>query len=271
MFDNTKGVLADVPAPIRSFYHEISREEPTGERIAESYSYYDDAGEEHQSTRYVDEYYTAIVLIMNDRFDLKSWSDVEEVKKRGNYSAIIHFIRKAHESDEWKFHDEYLAWLGRKPLLGDDVFLVQPDAESELSFSQEKYDAALASWQSQEPVSEITGLANVLGDYHQELAKRDVINWIESDLSLFGETWQVDERSRGRMEVQLGRAARNGLDLSSNKIDWILSDNSTRETTLAELGQVLDEYAKRQTDIVNQYVTWRDGDRKQRFIYRQRF
>ncbi|MCG6268268.1 hypothetical protein [Vibrio furnissii] len=267
MLDNTQGTLGSVPFAIRDFYHEETRSEPTGNKLTEKYTVLDAEGQETPSERLVDEYADVTYVVMNARQDLKTWQDVERVKALGRYDVTRYNIGKAHERDLWVFHDAYLTWLGRKPALDAEVFMVKSDADSEPSFSQDNYDAALASWQSQEPVNDVTGLVTVLGDYHQELAKRDVITWIESNLPLFDVIWQVNERSRGRMEVQLGRAARNGLDLSSTKIDWILADNSTRETTLAELGQVLDEYAKRQTNIVNQYVTWRDGDRQQRFVY----
>ncbi|MBL4297858.1 hypothetical protein H8F06_21500 [Vibrio fluvialis] len=266
MFDNTQGTLESVPFAIRSFYHQEVRSEATGAQVSEDYTYIDSEGQEQTGTRLVDEYQDVSYLVMNSRHDLKSWADVESAKAHGNYDAVCHFIEKAWESYHWVFHDAYLAWLEKKPVIDADMFFERIDDDSDPVFSQALYDAAVSEWEVFEPVDNLASLSDVMAEYHQELAKQNVDAWIESDIQLYAATWQVDERSRNRMEAQLGLAYRNDLDRAQTEIEWILSDNSTRTTTLAELGGVLDEYARRQSMIVNQYAVWRSGDLQQRFI-----
>lgn len=265
MFNNTQGTLESVPFAIRHFYYQEMRSEATGAQVPVEYIYIDEDGQEQTGTHLVDEFQDVSYLVMNPRNDLKSWADVDAAKAHGHYDAVRHFIEKACESESWAFHDAYLAWLEREPVIDVDVFFERADDDSEPVFSQALYDAAVSQWEASEELANLTSSADVIAEYHQELAKQDVDVWIESDIQLYDAIWQVNERSRNRIEAQLGLASRNSLDLSTTEIDWILADNSTRISTLAELGGVLDAYARRQSIVVSQYAVWRSGDLQQRF------
>ncbi|WP_412497253.1 hypothetical protein [Vibrio fluvialis] len=264
MFDNTQGTLESVPFAIRSFYHQEVRSEATGAQVSEDYTYIDSEGQEQTGTRLVDEYQDVSYLVMNSRHDLKSWADVESAKAHGTYDAVCHFIEKASESELWLFHDSYLAWLDGEPVLDDEAFLTPNEDGDNPSFNESWFKAAHDAWSSSEPVKVVTNPGLVLAKYHEDLAKHDKEVLINANIELNGATWQVDKTARDNINEQVNAAARNNLPLSTAK-NWILADNTIRETTIGELCDVLDAYATRQNNVVSAYAIWRSSDLSTRF------
>ena len=70
--------------------------------------------------------------------------------------------------------------------------------------------------------------------------------------------WQVREQDLTFMERAVDTAEREGYPPESTQ-GWILADNSIRETTAEELGQVLTVHALRVKNIFGQYALWRVG------------
>ncbi|NNN44718.1 MULTISPECIES: DUF4376 domain-containing protein [unclassified Vibrio] len=259
MFNDTRGVLADLPAPIQTFYKEEVRQEPTGNKIPESYTYFDEEGVERTGERLVNEYESIIYLVEKSRHDLKTWGFVEQVKLRNNYDFTRYCIEKACEAEEWLFHDDYLEWLNKEPKKEDEKYLVE-DKEGELVYN---YEDDLATWKSLEPVNNATKVNDVLVNWHQELAKITREQLTESPIVVNGFTWQVDKIARDNINECIAYADRNNLDNYS--VSWILADNSVKETNLAELKAVIDAYTERLGYVVNKYAEWREGDKLERF------
>ncbi|WP_165311058.1 DUF4376 domain-containing protein [Vibrio ziniensis] len=245
--------LAQVPEPIRQFYHEDIRHEPTGNKVSESYTYQDESGQDISAERLVDEYADVIYVVINVRHDLKSWSDVELAKARSTYETTRYFIEKAYESDLWAFHDAYLAWLESEPSLDDEE-------------SQELAEAAVTAWLELEPVNEVTSLESSLGKYHQELAKQYRESVIEGNIVVYDAEWQIDKEGRDNMNEAIAYADRTGL-LGDTSRGWILADNTLRETTVDELRGVLNAYAERLGQVFEAYAVWRDGDKLEKFEF----
>lgn len=101
--------------------------------------------------------------------------------------------------------------------------------------------------------AELTEAAKKLRDVH-----------IESDIEVFGVIWQVDQKGRDNMRNAIETAARAGMDPSTTQ-GWILSDNSIRATTAAELEQVLSAYTFRMGVTFTAYAAWRAGGSRSAF------
>jgi hypothetical protein len=101
---------------------------------------------------------------------------------------------------------------------------------------------------------------------NKDIAKdyRDAL--VDSDISLLNAAWQVDLVARERMGTVIDTATRNGY-AETETVKWILADNTTRDTTASELGQVLDAYALRMQNIFQQYNAWRGGSMTESFEY----
>lgn len=79
---------------------------------------------------------------------------------------------------------------------------------------------------------------------------------IESPITALGASWQVHVT---RDEPRINRAidtAKIANYPEGFQIEWILTDNTTRLTTLTELQQILVAKALREKDIFDQYKTW---------------
>lgn len=92
----------------------------------------------------------------------------------------------------------------------------------------------------------------------QELAKITRDATVDSDIEVFGVDWQVDSAARDRMRSIIETAVRSNSPPEKTRA-WILSDNSIRMTTAADLGEVLSAYSFRMESIFAQYKQWRDG------------
>ncbi|WGY45025.1 DUF4376 domain-containing protein [Vibrio sp. ABG19] len=267
MFDNTQGTLFDLPDPIRNFYHEELRTLPTGNKISSVYKYQDEDGVEQETVRLVDEYIDVSFLVENPRDDLKSWAFVSLAKERGDPESVKYTISKACEAEKWAFHDEYLAWLERTPVLDDSAFLERIDEESEPVFSPALYDAAIDAWQLDEPILAISDESQIVADYHQELAKSTRESVVESNIELFNVVWQVDASGRDNMTSAIAYAERLGMSEDTVR-QWILADNSVRETSVSELKSVLNAYTERLDAVYVSYTVWREGSKLELFQFK---
>ncbi|WP_044362355.1 DUF4376 domain-containing protein [Vibrio fluvialis] len=266
MFDNTKGTLQSVPSAIREFYHEETRREPTGNKVSESYTYQNEAGESIPAERLVDEYADITYLVQNSRSDLKSWDDVELAKAKSTYDTTRYFIEKACEGELWSFHDAYLAWLENEPSLDDDAFFTPGEGDDEPTFNESWFEAALDAWENAEPEKSVTSLETVLAEYHQALAKQYRESVIEGNIVVHGVEWQINKEGRDNMNEAIAYAVRNSLPGTTPR-QWILADNSLRETTVDELRSVLNAYAERLDAVFESYAVWREGDKLVAFSY----
>lgn len=246
--------LDKVPEPIRKFYHEEMLHEPTGNKVSESYTYQDESGKDVTVERLVDEYADVTHVVINDRHDLKSWSDVELAKVRSTYETTRYFIEKAHESDLWVFHDFYIRWLESEPVLGEG------------DNAQEEYEALHNSWLNVEPVNEVASLDTAIVEYHQELAKVYRETVIESNIVVYDVEWQINKEGRDNMNEAIVYADRTGVSGDTSR-GWILADNTLRETTVDELRGVLNAYAERLWEVFESYSVWRGGDKLSKFEF----
>ncbi|MCG6227105.1 DUF4376 domain-containing protein [Vibrio furnissii] len=266
MLNNTQGTLESVPSAIRDFYHEETRREPTGNKVSESYTYENGAGESVFAERLVDEYADITYLVQNSRSDLKSWNDVELAKAKSTYDTTRYFMEKACEGELWSFHDAYLAWLENEPSLDDDAFFTPGEGDDEPTFNESWFEAALDAWANAEPVKSVTSLETVLAEYHQALAKQYRESVIEGNIVVHGVEWQINKEGRDNMNEAIAYAVRNSLPGTTPR-QWILADNSLRETTVDELRSVLNAYAERLDAVFESYAVWREGDKLVAFSY----
>ncbi|MFH4619370.1 DUF4376 domain-containing protein [Vibrio furnissii] len=266
MLNNTQGTLESVPSAIRDFYHEETRREPTGNKVSESYTYQNGAGETVPADRLVDEYANITYLVQNSRSDLKSWNDVELAKAKSTYNTTRYFMEKACEGELWSFHDAYLAWLENEPSLDDVAFFTSGEGDDEPTFNESWFEVALDAWANAEPVKAVTSLETVLADYHQVLAKQYRESVIEGNIVVHGVEWQINKEGRDNMNEAIAYAVRNSLPGTTPR-QWILADNSLRETTVDELRSVLNAYAERLDAVFESYTVWRKGDKLVAFSY----
>jgi len=83
---------------------------------------------------------------------------------------------------------------------------------------------------------------------------------IVADIFVHEVSWQVDDRGRDNMRNAIETAHRKELPVDTTQA-WILSDNSIRYTTVAELEEVLNQYTLRIGEIFMSYTLWRSGDK----------
>jgi hypothetical protein len=89
--------------------------------------------------------------------------------------------------------------------------------------------------------------------------------YVESDISVFGALWQVDQKGRDNMRNTIETAERTGVP-AEQTVEWILSDNSLRATTVAELHAVLTAYTVRLGKTFEKYGVWRAAGAKTEFV-----
>ncbi len=87
---------------------------------------------------------------------------------------------------------------------------------------------------------------------------------IESPIECNGSIFDIDTKSRDNIGVALRKADRNGYPDTEIR-DWRLADNTWRETTLAELKQLLELYDVRFESVWYQFNIWDDGDKQEPF------
>lgn len=85
---------------------------------------------------------------------------------------------------------------------------------------------------------------------------------IDAPIEVHGVLWDIDSTSRDRMLTAIRAAGRNP---ARSTVNWVLADNSIRETTAEELEQVLDAYALRMEETFVAHTMWRMGDKKTKF------
>jgi len=89
-------------------------------------------------------------------------------------------------------------------------------------------------------------------------------NTINSDISVLGAVWQVDEKARENIRVAIDYAVRNGFEAENR--GWIMADNSIRISTITDLRSVMDAYTQRMDSIFGQYAVWAAGDMLTAFV-----
>jgi len=87
-----------------------------------------------------------------------------------------------------------------------------------------------------------------------------------SPIRVFNVEWDIDNVSRDNMRSAIETADRNNLPPEKTQ-GWILADDTIRQTTASELGQVLDAYAYRLSDVFTQYSMWLAGNKTDAFQY----
>jgi len=88
----------------------------------------------------------------------------------------------------------------------------------------------------------------------------------DSPITVLNVLWDINQQSRDNMRTAIETADRNNLPDETTQ-GWILADDTIRDTTAAELGQVLDAYAYRLQDVFTQYAIWMAGDKINEFQY----
>ena len=119
--------------------------------------------------------------------------------------------------------------------------------------------------------AEDAGLIELFQDpeevYNRDTAKVIRDTFIDSDIEVHGAVWQVAKRDRDNMKNTLDAYARNLDEVAASeiKLQWIIADNTVRETTLVELEGVLDGYTIRMGETFARYSEWCDGEMKDNF------
>ena len=99
----------------------------------------------------------------------------------------------------------------------------------------------------------------------QERAKIRRSELTEAPIELFGVYWQVDKSSRDNINEAITYANRNEVSSTETR-QWILADNTVRDTQVHELEMVMSKYAERLDSIFMVYAAWREGDKTEEFI-----
>lgn len=115
------------------------------------------------------------------------------------------------------------------------------------------------SWLNEAKITTAEDKLQQVRDANVEAAKKLRDDLIVSDIEVFGALWQVDDKGRDNMTRAINFLEVNNLPPETTQA-WILSDNSIRMTTAAELTAVLSAYTLRMGDAFTAYATWRAGD-----------
>lgn len=98
----------------------------------------------------------------------------------------------------------------------------------------------------------------------QQQAKQTRDNAVNADIEMFGVMFQCSNDAKGIRNVIDDAATISAQD--SDSVMFRLSDNTWRETTLAEIKQVLVAFIVRKRDIWNQHGVWDTGDKSDPFV-----
>ena len=77
------------PEAIAEFYEEVVKSEPTGNTVAEAYTYTDESGTEQHGSKQVTEYADVTYVEQVTRPESKSKGDLERVIKLGKPQAVL--------------------------------------------------------------------------------------------------------------------------------------------------------------------------------------
>lgn len=277
--------LSEIDPEIVRFYSEDVRTRVTG---------HTEPDEEGNTSPITKEY---VVIVLNQP-DKVSYDYVESRRGRrlGEDAAKVALVQAITWEDFAVNHngylawqEEYLAWEMEKPteLIGEEEVLVPAPERPVIDMADRRavYETLSQSYDTNlfhhtEEIVEYDDAAftataiPVLIDndpadvaaYHAALAKVARDEALTSNIEVFGVMWQVRLKDRDNINEAINKGIRNQLSGSETRY-WILADNSIRETTLEELGQIMDAYTARMDDIYFQYGTWRSGDQLTPFIY----
>lgn len=149
MFDK----LSEVPAPIREYYEEDVRSEPTGSMIDEPYKYIDENGDEQSGVRSVAEYHDVTYVVVKPFGEIQN--NVVTVLELFRPKDIVDkFLEFENNGIDKAFHDSYLAWFNDEPIQ-DDYTKEEPNYDSEgttsTMYDQDAFNEAHQTWQAKEP------------------------------------------------------------------------------------------------------------------------
>jgi len=89
---------------------------------------------------------------------------------------------------------------------------------------------------------------------------------VNANILLLNVEWQVGVLARTNIGDTINGAEYLGTAVDAT-VEWILADNSTRDTTVAELKQVFAAYCTRMMAVYQQFNAWRSGDQTAAFEY----
>ena len=277
--------LNQIDPEIVRFYEEETRERITG---------YTEQDEDGYSTPITEEY---LVVVLNKPEEV-SFEYVESRRGRrlGEEVAKAALVQAIAWNDFTVNHDGYLSWLDaysawedEQPteLVGEEEVLVPAPERPVIDMADRRdvYEALSQSYDTNlfhhteelveydDDAFTATAIPVLIDNdpadvaaYHAALAKVARDEALTSNIEVFGVMWQVRIKDRDNINEAINKGIRNQLSGSETRY-WILADNSVRETTLEELGQIMDAYTARMDDIYFQYGTWRSGDQLTPFIY----
>jgi hypothetical protein len=102
---------------------------------------------------------------------------------------------------------------------------------------------------------------------YSSIAKVYVDELVESNIIYLDAEWQVDA-AKSEVNINSEITTAGYAELGDDYlVDWILADNTVRETTIGELKGLLVAKANRRTAVYKAYTTWRSGDKKSAFVY----
>lgn len=277
--------LSEIDPEIVRFYSEDVRTRVTGHTEPD----------EEGSTSPITKQYVVIVLNQPDEVTYEYAESRrgrrlgEDAVKEALVQAIAWEDFAVNHNGYLAWQEEYLAWEMEKPteLIGEEEVLVPAPKRPVIDMANRRavYEALYQAYDTNlfhhtEELVEYDDEAFTataipvlidndpveVAEYHSALAKVVRDEALTSNIEVFGVMWQVRTQDRDNINEAINKGIRNQTDGSETRY-WILADNSVRETTLSELGQIMDAYTARMDDIYLQYGIWRSSDKLTPFTY----
>ena len=154
-------LITEVPSVIAEFFHEVVTSEPTGNTVAEAFTYLDEKGNEQSVEVMVPEYADVTTVGQVTRPECKSKADLERVIALGKPLAVLEkFTAMVAIGDQWTFFDDYMKYLSDLALAEEfnaDLPVIYTDEEGVETFAELRelpiepvkpisVDALSASW-----------------------------------------------------------------------------------------------------------------------------
>ncbi|AUL97502.1 DUF4376 domain-containing protein [Vibrio vulnificus] len=232
------------------------------------------------------------VIFLNQP-DVVTYNDVAlRVSERKPWEVVRSELLRAIEYEEFYYkHDLYLQWVNDyaqwQSSQSDEEdptpAPIQPtiDLSRRRAFYQttedkpdERYYVLTGGYDEAHDDEQLTTMrtlhatkrpAEEIAALHEAEAKQYRDTLIESDIEVHGVWWQVAKKDRDNINEAVAYVTRNSLSMDLTR-QWILADNSVRETTVAELAEVLDAYTERLDAVYRAYAEWRAGDKQDGFV-----
>lgn len=156
--------IEEVEPIVSEFYTTEVRNEPTGNQVEEQYTYVDEAGDEQQGVKLVDEYIdnTYVVEVVKPAFESLSRLSMIVDKNSLNASKrpFINTATQAYlDSLQWAWFESYKEWLELEPVEPekakdeDGKFIADDEATetNEHYIGGKSHAELLADWELDEP------------------------------------------------------------------------------------------------------------------------